>query len=867
MDFEHPSHGSLAGSRVDRLQRSITNLWRPLLLVIAAILYGLLAQSVFNTPSHAPSGAITSSTPANDIRVDYSMRDLDEILTGRLWQDDQWLHAERSGSGLGYLRHPVTFRFRIENLSERPMERLIVVPAPFLDHIAPAAIGRDGVTRMPVMGDEYPFSNRIYDLPQWVWPVTIAPQSSTLFLFEVRNSGPTMLPVSLQTPESVVGSTASTLVWKAFVSGVLGFALLLNLMIVTLLRRPGLAWLSVLMISIILSQLVLEGFGPWLLWPNYPAANGLLSVTLPLCVIAICQFTPHFIDLPRRPTWILNAVSLIALLLLVTTPIRIPYLGQGTLLIIAGAALFYILIIVTKRLHSHLYARYYALAVIAIFIGAITSSIRTVGLVPVNSVTNSAFFLGTAIASILLTMGIGQLLLEERRRRLSASIQARQEKLRRTRLKADYDQLLITHQNTGLPNRLVLEETLEEMQRRGERYNLFLVRLEYFSQIEQSLGYQAATNLLNSYLARLNDFLRDTFGEALVRFNHKGLATIDITSHAFALRTNMLPGRPAAIHKTITDWLEGSYIEGRYAFSWHPSVGVADSAIHGKSSAEVLSCAGFAALDKNQTLTEYDSDIAQQQLRKQVLMLDLENALSSGDIYLLYQPKVSVRDGKTVAFEALIRWQHREFGMVTPDQWIPLAEQVGAIYPVTLWALDRACRDWPLLAQHYGREVAVAINISAQDLSQPGFDQAVLATLQNHMVQPRNLILEITETSVMSNTDKARAMIHQLSSAGIQIALDDFGTGHSSLGTLASFDLDELKIDRSFLEDILTNPTRQRIFRTALELGDALQLNIVVEGVENEATAYWLQQFPGLYGQGYYWSRPASVKQLLESNP
>ncbi|SDW01313.1 EAL domain-containing protein [Marinobacter mobilis] len=867
MDSEHPTFSSLAGARAERFQRSIAALWRPLLLVIAAILYGLLAQSVFNAPDDIPSGPVTSGTPADTVRVDYTMRSLDQILTGRLWQDDLWQHAERSGSGLGYLTHPATFRFHIENRSAQPMDRLIVVPAPFLDHIAPAAVTREGITRMPVMGDQYPFNNRIYDLPQWVWPVTIAPHSSTLFLFEVRNSGPTMLPVSLQTPESVVGSSASTLVWKAFVSGLLGFALLLNLMIVTLLRRPGLAWLSVLMISIILSQLILEGFGPWLLWPEYPAANGLLSVTLPLCVIAICQFTPHFIDLPRKPSRILDAVSLIALLLLVTTPIQIPYMGQGTLLIIAGSALLYILAIVLKRLRTHLYARYYALAVIAIFIGAITSSVRTVGLVPVNSLTNSAFFLGTAIASILLTMGIGQLLLEERRRRLSASIQARQEKLRRTRLKADYDQLLVTHQNTGLPNRLVLEDTLEDMHRRGERYSLYLVRLEYFSQIEQSLGYQAATNLLNSYLARLNDFLRETFGEALVRFNHQGLATIDITSHAFALRNNVLPGRPAAIQQAIIQWLEASYIEGRYAFSWHPSVGVADSAIHGKSAADILSCAGFAALDQGQTLTLYDSDIAEQQLRKQVLMLDLENALSSGDIYMLYQPKVSVRDGKTAAFEALIRWHHREFGLISPDQWIPLAEQVGAIYPVTLWALDRACRDWPVLAEHYGHHIAIAINISAQDLSQPGFDQTVLATLQSHQIEPQNLILEITETSVMSDTGKARAMIHQLSRAGLQIALDDFGTGHSSLGTLASFDLDELKIDRSFLEDILTNPIRQRIFRTALELGDALKLNIVVEGVENEATACWLQQFPGLYGQGFYWSRPLNIKQLLECSP
>nr|WP_158498345.1 EAL domain-containing protein [Marinobacter sp. DS40M8] len=205
---------------------------------------------------------------------------------------------------------------------------------------------------------------------------------------------------------------------------------------------------------------------------------------------------------------------------------------------------------------------------------------------------------------------------------------------------------------------------------------------------------------------------------------------------------------------------------------------------------------------------------------------------------------------------SLIRWHHPEFGYVPPDQWIPQAEQVGVIYPVTLWVIERACSEYPHLTARYGDELAIAVNISATDLTHAGFEEKVTNIITRHNIQAKDLILEITETAMMTDPEASRRMIHTLNRKGFRIAMDDFGTGHSSLGTLASFELDELKIDRSFLKDILDHPTRQRIFRATLELGEALDLDVVVEGVEDEAVVRWLQQFPDLYGQGFFWGKP-----------
>jgi EAL domain-containing protein (putative c-di-GMP-specific phosphodiesterase class I) len=351
-------------------------------------------------------------------------------------------------------------------------------------------------------------------------------------------------------------------------------------------------------------------------------------------------------------------------------------------------------------------------------------------------------------------------------------------------------------------------------------------------------------------------------GDQLIMIDGYALASIDTSNHAFAFyRSNASETYPEKL-KTLMNWLGENFREGRFSLSWSSSVGIAHAPEHGVDASEILSSAGFAALDKHQPLTVYDPAIADWQYQQQMLMLDIEEALGNGSIWLEYQPTVRIQDASIASVEALIRWQHPEFGAVAPDRWVPLAEQVGMIHQVTLWVIDRACSDLGALKSLHGENLAVAVNISANDLTYPDFLEKVQSIVDHHGAKPSNLILEITETAMMADIALAQEVIRALSHNGFKIAVDDFGTGHSSLGTLATFELDELKIDRSFLSDILTQPARQRIFRAALDLGEALGLDVVVEGVEEEAIAAWLQQFPGLYGQGYYWGKPEQLKTL-----
>ena len=839
--------------------------WMPFLFLMAAMAYGLLA-SLLHAPenplsalSHVDSPG-SASQSSRIVQIDYLVAPLEQVIEDENWRQKNWQAAPSENSGIGYYNGPVTFKVTVENPGATNAEQWVLVSAPYIDRLRPAILDENGAfQRLRDMGDLYPFGNRLISLPPWIWPVSL-PAGTTTLLFEVQNAGPTLLPISILEPDNVVSDIAGTMTWKAFITGLLVFALLLNLSFMMKFRLPGLAWLGVLTLSVIHVQLVMEGFGLWLIWPDFPEINALLNISLCLCLISLCQITPHFIHVSKLPRLLLNAASVLGLLHLLAMPLRLPLLGQDSFLILALAGGSIILALALKQARHEVYARYFALSLLFILLGTIISAARTVGWVPVNSFTDSAFFIGAAAASLILTSGIGRQILEERKKRLASDIRARQEQTLRSHVEQNYKQLLKTHSVTGKPNRAMLEESLDELDSHQQPYTVAMIQLTRFNEIEQALGYRTAEDLLRSYLWELDGFLKRIMGDQLIMIDGYALASIDTSNHAFAFYQSDTADTGPEKLKTLMNWLGENFREGRFSLSWSSSVGIAHAPEHGVDASDILSSAGFAALDTHQSLTVYDPAIADWQYQQQMLMLDIEEALGNGCIWLEYQPTVRIQDARIASLEALIRWQHPDFGTVAPDRWIPLAEQVGMIHHVTLWVVDRVCEDMSALKARHGDHIAVAVNISANDLTHPDFLEKVKAIVQHHGAQPSDLILEITETAMMADTALAKDVIRTLSQSGFRIAVDDFGTGHSSLGTLATFELDELKIDRSFLSDILTQPARQRIFRAALDLGEALDLDVVVEGVEEEAIAAWLKQFPGLYGQGYYWGKPEQLK-------
>ncbi len=257
----------------------------------------------------------------------------------------------------------------------------------------------------------------------------------------------------------------------------------------------------------------------------------------------------------------------------------------------------------------------------------------------------------------------------------------------------------------------------------------------------------------------------------------------------------------------------------------------------------------------------YDADRDEHSLRRLALMGELRQAIAADELVLHYQPKVALATGHLQGVEALVRWPHPARGLIPPDEFIPLPEQTGVIGPLTHWVLDAAlaqARAW----RDRGLALPVAVNLSARLLQDPAVVDTILGLLAARGVEPRWLEIEITESAVMADPARARALLARLHDRGIRLAIDDFGTGYSSLAYLKRLQVDAIKIDQSFVREMRAGSDDEAIARAIIDLGHNLGLGVVAEGVEDAATQARLATLGCDVAQGYHIGRPVSAGDI-----
>jgi len=251
------------------------------------------------------------------------------------------------------------------------------------------------------------------------------------------------------------------------------------------------------------------------------------------------------------------------------------------------------------------------------------------------------------------------------------------------------------------------------------------------------------------------------------------------------------------------------------------------------------------------------------------LQSSLRHALERQELLVYYQPQVNLKTGKIVGTEALVRWQHPERGLVSPDKFIPIAEETGLIVPIGEWVLKTACQQTKIWQDAGFKALRVAVNLSSRQFSQIDLRHQLVAILMETGLDPKYIELELTESMLVQNTEVAIRRLNALKSLGVEIAIDDFGTGYSSLSYLQQFPFDILKIDRCFIRNITENPSNSAITKAIIEMAKTLNLKLVAEGVETESELSFVCQHQCDGMQGYLFSRPLPAhefQQLLISN-
>jgi diguanylate cyclase (GGDEF)-like protein/PAS domain S-box-containing protein len=415
---------------------------------------------------------------------------------------------------------------------------------------------------------------------------------------------------------------------------------------------------------------------------------------------------------------------------------------------------------------------------------------------------------------------------------------------------------------TKLPNRALFRDRLSlaisQAQRNGSKLAVMFLDMDRFKMVNDSLGHLAGDQLLQTVAARLNDCLRDSDTLARVGGDEFNLLVPDIDGSEDA----------AMIAHNIMDKLKEPVVLEEYEVFVSFSIGIALFPDDGQKMDALVKHADMAMYHikgRGKNGYEFFSDHMKMHYHRQLsLESGIRKALEENQFELFFQPQVDVCNERVCGMEALIRWNHPERGLVLPGEFIPLSEETGLIISIGSWVLERACREIAAWRREGADAVVMAVNISAAQLEQPGFEQQVIDTMNRYQVKRGQLELEITENVLMQDMDQAVTKFQNLASHGVRVAVDDFGIGYSCLSYLNSLPLNTLKIDRSFISDICSPRDKNSIVTAIFAMARELDLEVVAEGVESRVQLDYLKKLHCHKAQGYLLGRPMQSRPAMD---
>jgi len=405
---------------------------------------------------------------------------------------------------------------------------------------------------------------------------------------------------------------------------------------------------------------------------------------------------------------------------------------------------------------------------------------------------------------------------------------------------------------TTLPNRESFIAKLEEALSRRRSVGLLIIDLDQINRINEKLGHQAGDSLLRLVGTRLSNVFRQSDTVARLSGDGFGILLGRAKSGEQAL---------ACATSVISLLRQPFEIDGRRVLV-NANIGVAIGPAHGRNADTLERHAELALRAANARGTGiaclFEQAMADRVDAHRRMEADLRLALKQNQLRLMYQPIVDSKTGQIVSFEALMRWQHPERGMVSPIEFIPLAEATGLIVPMGIWALRRACAD----AASWPSPIKVAVNLSPAQFSGGDLCRDVRAALEAAKLSPARLELEITESLLITETGSAKKLLNDLHAIGVRVAMDDFGTGYSSLSYLRDFAFDKIKIDKSFVDNLGQSRSGDAVVRAVTRLAADLGVGTVAEGVETDTQRALLRDHGCTYLQGYLFSKPRPFEEV-----
>jgi EAL domain-containing protein (putative c-di-GMP-specific phosphodiesterase class I) len=762
-------------------------------------------------------------------------------------------HGKRAGT-LGFEYKGIWTRTALHNDADRPVLAWVHIADAYTDFIDCFVQTDDHEVMVYRVGDHRLFEARPILYPDFLIPVSLLPDSTATLHCLVRNNGSTSVTFQYWLPEHYALAERADSVFRAVCYGALGFTIVVALALALVTGNTQSFMLAAELLPVLVATATREGDAFQLLWPHHPEFN-----LPPYAWILIGLFTASMVFqwLIQPKAWEARVIRFVmaacALMLLVAAvfPTQGPLISSFVqwLGVVLPAML---LIICLRHWHEGAVARLLAMGMVVQLVALTLSAAGVMGLY------QGEFGLFSLYASVFKAWMLASALFfrmrDDRVQRNRAQADHTTELERRLAYEAQLRHVLSHHARYGMPNQALLDEAVNQFASRGgQSVAVWVIRLNRYACLESLCTTDTLADMVKDYCQGLSQWLLDRDDLRLIEVGGaQHFAALDDSTLAFLSEGTPTPELISDLNALLTrrfEW-QGLFV------AWDAHVGLA--VLDG-----LLASVGLGVTDEarmalqwsngHERVVRFDADRMKREKLAYGLTLDLEGAIDRGELLLHYQPKVTVKSGRTDSMEALVRWRHPERGMIPPCDFIAEAEATGVINRLTMWAIAEAGRFALTLDD---AAVRISVNITAFDLATPRFVTDVLAALSGAGCPPHRLILEVTESAALTDQARAVEILTQLRKEGIHIALDDFGTGYSSLGILQDMPLDEMKVDRSFVTNIMDVPRKQAVLLAMIEVGHRLGLTVTIEGVESEDSVNWLRQHGCDVVQGYVFSRP-----------
>lgn len=786
-----------------------------------------------------------------------------------------WKQSEAAIPNFGYTDSSYWFYIRLKS-HDIPLTKLLTIQYALLDHIELYVLENGQIRSDYLTGDTFVFDQRPLRHRDFIFPLDFeADQTLELFL-KVKTEGSLQVPIDLWERDQFIWQDQDEMLIKAIYYGMMFVLMLYNLFLFLSIRERSYLYYGGLVVSMLVLMSGAHGFLFQYLYPQSPAIHKVVMLLAVPCVMLFAGlFSCYFLSLAKvapRLNLFVNTLN-VMFLLSILGAFFLPYDISTRISVFLAIPSSMVIMFAGPYAWScgQVSARYFTYAWAFLLTGIVVSASSKFGILPRNNFTEYALNWGSAIEAILLSFALADRFNRERQAKFIAQqAQLEEARQRKTAEQKLYNQA--THQSLdGLPNTVLLQQILYRMlylqEQKPPQFSLIYLQFNGLAEITKTLGHENADIVLSLFSKRLLS-LNDGFERAVL------IESGQQSDHYFAhvekgLFVHIL--QDVEINYAV-DYAHELMQELAQPIEYNAmkldtglAIGIAASPLHGEDIDIIMRHARIAidsADNTNGNVGVYSADINPYTERRLVLMGELKKAIDLDDLALHYQPIICGQSAEVVGAEALLRWHHPTLGFVPPDEFIGIAEQTGIMRDLTHWVLNRALQDHAARRQHFGSST-VSVNISAVNLHEPDFEQVVLSLLEKHDIPPEELILEITETSVMKDPEYAISALKRLARQAIKLAIDDFGTGYSSLAYIQRLPLYEIKIDRSFIQAMDNVKNDQVIVKTTLNMSRDLGVRVVAEGIESQTILNGLRKLECDFLQGFFIARPMSMESLI----